>query len=62
MSKDICITAVECKCAPFPAHKRASLLLNVPHPEKIALTNGVNKSEFAQFQILGIFLVKFQKS
>ena len=29
--------------------------------EKIALTNSVNKSEFAHFQILGTFLVKFQK-
>ena len=50
-----CITvAVECK--------RVSLLLNAPHADKIALTNGVNKSEFAHFQILTTFLVKFQKS
>ena len=27
-----------------------------------ALTNGVNKSEFAHFKILTTFLVKFQKS
>ena len=53
-----CITiAVECKCIPISL----KLLLNAPHPDKVALTNGVNKSEFAHFQILRTFLVKFQK-
>ena len=37
---------------PFLPHERVSLLLNVPHPDKIVLTNGVNKCEFAHFQIL----------
>ena len=34
---------------PFFSHKAFFLLLKVPHPDKIALTNGVNKSEFANF-------------
>ena len=29
--------------------------LNVPHVDKIALTNGVDKSEFAHFKILRTF-------
>ena len=37
------------------------LLLNAPYPDKIALTNGVNKSEFDHFHILKTFLVKFKK-
>ena len=45
----------------FLPNQRVSLLLNAPHPDKIALTNGVNKSEFVHFQILRTFLVKFQK-
>ena len=47
---------------PFPSHKRVSLALNAPHPDKIALTNGVDKSEFAHFQTLRTFVVKFEKS
>ena len=46
---------------PFLSHKRVSLLLSSPHPGKIALTNGVNKSEFDHFQILRTFLVKLKK-
>ena len=53
---------VECKCIPISLHKRVSLLLNTPHTDKIALTNGVSMSEFAHFQILRTFLVKFQKT
>ena len=45
----------------FP-HKRVSLLLNVLHSDKLALTNGVNKYEIAHFQVLRTFLVNFQKS
>ena len=45
---------------PFLSHKWVSLLLNALHPDKIALTNGVKKSEFVHFQILRTFLVKFQ--
>ena len=37
---------------PFLSHKRVSLLLNAPHLDKIALTNGVSKSEFDHFQNL----------
>ena len=44
----------------FLLPERASLLLNAPHPEKIALTSGAHKSEFHHFQYLE--LVKFQKS
>ena len=47
---------------PFLSHERVSLLLNAQHLDKIALTNGANKSEFAHFQTLRTFLVKFQKS
>ena len=56
------ILAVEYKAFPSLSHERVSLILNAPHPDKIALTNGANRSEFAHFQILRTFLVKFQKS
>ena len=42
----------------FLSVERVSLRLNTPQPVK----NGVNKSEFAHFQILRTFLVKFQNS
>ena len=45
------IKAVECKCIPIFSHINGLLLLpSPPHPDNIALTNGVNKSEFANFQ------------
>ena len=47
---------------PFLSHEQVSVLLNAPHLDKIALTNGVNKSELAHFQILRTFLVRTQKS
>ena len=62
MSKDVSQQLLSVNVFPFLSHKRVSLLLNAPHPDKIALTKGVNKSEFAHFQILRTFLVKFQKS
>ena len=55
------IIAAESKLVPFPSHKRICLLWNAPYPDKIALTNGVNKSEFDHFQTLRISLVKFKK-
>ena len=59
------IIAVECKCIPISLTKKVFffffLLLNALHPNKIALTDGVEKSDFAYFQILKTFLVKFQK-
>ena len=58
----IYVIAVESNVFPFLSHKWVSLLLNAPHPDKIALTNGVNKSEFDHFHILRTFLVKFKKS
>ena len=56
-----CIT-IAVNVFPFLSHKRISLLLNAPHPDKIALTNVVNRYEFAHFQILRTFLVNFQKA
>ena len=45
----------------FLSHERVSLLLNAPHPDEIALTNCVNKSEFAHFQILRTLFSKVPK-
>ena len=45
----------------FLPHKRVSLLLNAPHSDKIALTNGVNQSEFAHFKLLRTFFSKVPK-
>ena len=45
----------------FPFLSRNQVLYT-PHPDKIALKNGINKSEFAHFHILRTFLVKIQKS
>ena len=56
------IIAVESNVFPFLSHKWVSLLLNAPHLDKIALTDGVNKSEFDHFQILRTFLAKFKQS
>ena len=41
----------------FLSNKRVYLL----HPEKIALANGANKSDFTHFQKRRTFQVKFQK-
>ena len=46
------ISAVEYKASPSLSHERVSLISNAPHPDKIALTNGANRSEIAHFQIL----------
>ena len=48
------IYTVKCKfISSFLLHKRvSSVLLNAPHPEKIALTNVAHKSKFPHFQIL----------
>ena len=43
------------------SHKRVSLLLNAPHPDNIALTNGVYKSEFGNFQTLRSFFSNVPK-
>ena len=41
----------------FSHERKGFFTFNAPHPDKIALTNGVNKSKFALFQILRIFKV-----
>ena len=47
---------------PFLSRERVSLLFFTQHPDKIALTNGANNSEFAHFQTLTTFFRKVQKN